>query len=241
LAVIAVGCAGAALAARSRRPALGLGLLFAASLLASALVEASHVSMVGLNAGEGALLPEVSFVFAGALFTELILGGGRRTLYACLLLSAAGAAMVLALASPFIGYHERSLPSYAGETALGALYAGHGLAVARVPVAFWNHTPLGCVGSLLPLLASAVGCVTLARRARRSFWVRGGSLLGRHALFAYLCHLAILGAADALALSPRRALATWLWVAALIAASALPWLLGSTPPRRARGAFHTRS
>jgi hypothetical protein len=179
-------------------------------------------------------------VFAGALCAALIRDGQWRVLWSGLLLSTAASVLVLVRGLPMIGFHERLLPSFAGETALGAFYARQTLAATRVPVAFWNHTPFGCLGSLLPLLASAVACVVLARRAPRSLWVRGGALLGRHALFAYLCHLAILGAADALALSPRRALATWLWVAASIAVSMMPWVFGPAP-WRARGAFHTRS
>lgn len=240
LSVIAFGTAGAALATCSRRPALGLGLLCAISLLASAVIEQRHVSVVGVNAGEGALLPEVSFVFAGALCARVIRGRGPRALTASLSAAAAASILSLVTAAPFIGHHERLLPSQSNETILGALYSGHELSMERVPIAFWNHTPLGCLGSLLPLLASAVACGVVTRRAPRSILVRGGVLLGRHALFAYLGHLAILGAADALALSPQHALATWLWVAVLIAAVVLPWAF--VPARgRARGAFHTRS
>jgi hypothetical protein len=234
-------------AERSRAPAWAQAGVFTAVLAVAFALEGSGRTVSGLNGGPGGAVPLVAFAAWGALVTRGVVRWGERR-RALVLLGALLLSVGLGLAQlPWTTLETSTYPDYGGETAaLGML---RGAPVGAEPITFWNHSVVGTLGLLGPLLAVRVLATRLtALRAhaarivasRRvpppSAEVRPGVLvqLGRHALFAYVGHLLGLGLVSASGAGPASAAAALIWVALLVAVFAV---LG---PRVSRAAAYLR-
>jgi len=182
----------------------------------------------GVNAGPGGAFPLVAFTAAGALLARARARFGGRALTTSLLVLVPVTLGVALSREPWLTERASYYASHAGQLALVDL----GSNGPKTAMRFWNHSALGALGLLLPLVASLAaslwGGVVVARIAALNPLV----VLGRHALAAYVAHLGLLGVADLVGLDPKGSAGTWGLVAAISALLvALSYALDRVRPR----------
>jgi hypothetical protein len=211
---VAVAAVGAGLA--TSRPARATVALAVGGLLVAGTLEGFDLSVSGLNAGPGGVVPLISFTAAGALLALSYRTWGRRVLDVVTGAAIVPLALVVLVGSPWTSLHGSLHPDYGGEVALAEIFT---IPRAEVRLLFWNHTVAGCLGLLLPLCLTLRVLVTVGPWLKRSPWSWVG-LIGRHALLAYVGHLVVLGVLELSDLGPRTPWQTWGLVAALAATAA---------------------
>lgn len=201
----------------------------AAVLIATALLHQMGAKVSGLNAGPGGAFPLLAAASLGVLA-----GLWRHPVAtpsahprppppakwfggALILVAAAWSVWVYGADGPWIETLRTSYLDYGGVAV--SYWLEHGLRVPeqRSSVAFWNHTSLG----MLYLFGLLWLSLSLTRGLPQPF-LRGLALvrlLGRHALLAYVMHLAALGLIELFGAAPSHSLGTWVLVLILTAAA----------------------
>jgi uncharacterized membrane protein len=193
-----------------------------ATLLVAHWLEAPGRSVSGMDAGPGGVIPLLSFTCFGAVLARRWQAHGLRALGVAVALAAPLCFFVWKTGSPWTTTELSRHPAHAGQLALTSLFATSG--TRDVP--FWNHSALGALGLLFPLVASLAAFVALPRAITGSRWLAPVRALGRHALAAYVGHLIALGVIDLASLGPKGALGTWAIVLLFtLGAILVAWLL----------------
>jgi len=210
LSVIAAATIIVGLSVASLRAAHWLLIVTCSLLSMSALLEQNGTSIVGLNAGEGALLPALAFAPVGALTAFAYRGFARRGLLVATLTCGALCAVALASGAHWLTSAPRNYTNFGAETWLRSFIDERAARLAEpVTVFFWNHTTVGSLGLVLALVVSQSVLLVIPARALQHASIGPLVWLGRHALVAYVTHLGALGLLDAFAMVPAGALATW--------------------------------
>jgi uncharacterized membrane protein YcfT len=233
LSAIAIAIAVVGLALDTPRPLPLLAAIAGGGLALTALLDWLHIGLSGVNSGPGGALPLLSFTAAGAALELLRQRNGTRALLGFFVSALPALALALASGMPWTTTRDSYYADHGGLLALPGLLAGAEPA-RRLAVGFWNHSALGALGLLAPLGLVLLVALGSPQRLAGSRPIAPLRLLGRHALAAYVLHLAALGLVEIAGLSPAGALTTWALVGALallgsLAALALDW-------RRTQGA-----
>jgi hypothetical protein len=215
LSAIALSIAAIGVALVSPRPLLGLSSIALGVIAVTAVLDLGGGTVSGLNAGPGGAFPLLAFAAFGALSARGVGARGARGLAvgAAILLPVSGA--VLISGAPWLTERTSHYAGSSGSSVLGALLRGEPLD-ASVAVAFWNHSAIGALGLLLPLCVVLLLALTAQRAIANMSIFAPLLLLGRHALLAYVVHLGLLGAIDALDFAPSDPLGTLGLVLALV-------------------------
>ena len=207
------------------RPKLWLGLIIGAVIAITAWLDGSGRTVSGLNAGPGGAFPLVAFCATGA-FLALIHGERGIRALSGFALGAIAPSLVAAFAElPWVT-ERTSRYSHPGLTAVADVV--HGRPGVPSEVAFWNHSAIGAVGLMAPLCITLLLVLGTQRRLARRAALAPVSLLGRHALAAYVLHLGLLGVVDLCGLDPKGPLETLGLVFVLALAS---WLFARARER----------
>lgn len=217
LSALALGIASSALALSSARPELALGTLIAGVLALTAWLDASGVTIPGMNAGPGGAVPLAAFTSFGALAFRLRMRRGPRALVALSLVTLPLLGVVLLSRFPWTTVRASYYREHAGQLALVDLASD----APRVAMSFWNHSAAGAVALSAPLLAALGLALAAGKRVGSAALAAPFLVLGRHALLAYVVHLGLLGLVELAAFAPRSAAGTWLVVSALGASTTL--------------------
>ncbi|MCC6216688.1 MAG: DUF1624 domain-containing protein [Polyangiaceae bacterium] len=229
---------GAALRAPSPRFALAVAL--GATLALAWALERAAVGWSGVDGGPGGAVPLLAFAILGALAaTGEPLRRPRRAALGALAaapLALGAAALGLRLTTTRTSWYPR-----VDTVAAFEIFSPGYFDRDAVPLAFWNHSVAGVV-VLAPLLLAPLALALRGREVARTVGVlRVSALLGRHALFVYVAHLAALGVASGFGLAPRDAVEAWgAWGALLALAWAGAWGLERLAPRRAQSFSEAR-
>lgn len=205
LSVIAltIAAVGGLLAARRPEPLLAA---FAVVVIAvTAWLDSSGATVSGLNAGPGGAFPLLALTAAGALAGRLYCRDGIRALgwptAATVVLSAVAAWM-----GPWTTERASHYAAHGGEVALADLLSHP---TTKVAVVFWNHSAVGAIGLLGPLMVGTLVLLATQKVVCRPRAMAPMLWLGRHALAVYVMHLVALGLADLAGLIPQSAAQTW--------------------------------
>lgn len=229
LGIIAVGVFSAGCMLVSRRPWLWLGLAFLLVTAISGYLDSNRISIIGLNAGAGGMLPLVSLAWLGTL-TGLIY---RHSALNGLGLLLGGSTVVAILAlldhSPWITHPANLVWHYPGDRLHGllhslqdalGLYEGQAQAVQ---VRYWNHGWLFAM-RVLPLLVLGLMVFLATLPVIHHPVLRFLEWMGKKALDLYILHLVLLALVMELAgFHPASGWQTLLLVLAILALA--PFLL----------------
>jgi len=230
LSAIALALVTTALALRSPAPELALCALGIGVLGVTASLDRSGATLPGLNAGPGGAFPLVAFTALGALAMRAWRRTGRRAFGFGLALALPVLGVVLWLGQSWITERSSLYRVHDGQLALLHLTQES----PRAPVRFWNHSALGALALIAPLLASLWAALFAGRRLAERRLLAPMLVLGRHALAAYVVHLGLLGAVELAGLSPSTPAETWGLCAGLaLACFALAWALEARALRTA--------
>ena len=228
LGIIAVGVFSAGLMLVVARPR---ALLLAATLAGIGItyvLDSGRISIIGLNAGAGGMLPLCVLAYLGAL-TGLIYQRWQLNGLGALLLGSMVAGLLAMLAhSPWITQPANTITVYPGDRVsavlaslqdLLGLYDGprhHQL------VRYWNHGWIFPLRALPILVAGLLLFLTAIRQIRNPVLVFL-DWMGRQALNLYILHLVLLAGVEVSGMTPQVGWQTLLLVAAIVAMS--PFLL----------------
>lgn len=228
LSAIALAIALSALAISSRVSGTALAAVGAVVLGTTAWLDRSGATVPGLNAGPGGAFPLVAFTAFGALAMRAWRSTGARAFGFGLALALPVLALALWLGQSFVTERASMYRVHDGQLALLHLASD----APRAPLVFWNHSAVGALGLLAPLLGSLWLMLFVGRRLATARWLAPLLLLGRHALAAYVVHLGLLGVIDLLGAAPATPARTWALVAGLTLAGFLAALSLETFARR---------
>jgi uncharacterized membrane protein len=216
LSAIALSIALIGVALASSWPVLTLSAIGLCVLAVTAALDRGGGTVPGLNAGPGGAFPLVAFAAFGALVARAVQLRGLRSLGFVLAIALPVTGAALLSGEPWLTERTSHYAGASASSVLGSLLRGEPLG-PKIAVAFWNHSAIGALGLLFPLCASLWAALAAQRAIERAPIGAPLLLLGRHALFAYVLHLGLLGAIDALGLSPSGPV----WTLALVLALAL--------------------
>ena len=186
------------------------------------LLESEKISIAGLNAGPGGVVPALAFAFGGAAF-RLVEVQSKAAARAVAVGAMTSSLVALALPGPMVLEHVSHYRLADGTLA---------------PIGFWNHTTLSVFVLLGPLVASTL-LLNLRPAVAGHVSIAPLRLIGRHALASYIGHLLLLGVVTRSWSLPRGALALVFGVAVLGGlALALSVLLESRGLARWRATLH---
>jgi hypothetical protein len=231
LSAIALAIAACALGLASRWPDVVLTLLGLSVLAVTTWLDRSGATVPGLNAGPGGSFPLLAFSAVGALAMRAWRRAGPRAFVIGLGLAVPLLVGVLWLGGAWLTERASMYRVHDGQLALLELASD----APRAPARFWNHSALGALGLVAPLIASLWLTLFVGRKLASARVLSPLLLLGRHALAAYVLHLGLLGVIDLVGLAPTTPARTWGLVTVLVGACwGAAWLLDRKVPGDSR-------
>jgi hypothetical protein len=213
LSAIAISIALVGTALTLTRPDAALATLAVGVLSVTFVLDRGDTALSGVNAGPGGAFPLVAFTAIGALLARARTRFGVRVLTTSMLTLVPVSLGIVLSGSPWLTERASYYASHASQLALLDL----GSDAPKTAMRFWNHSALGALGLLLPLVASLAASLRGGALIGRLAVLDPLVVLGRHALAAYVAHLGLLGVADLAGLDPKSSAGTWGLVAGISA------------------------
>lgn len=222
LGIIAIGVFSAGLMLVAPRPWLTLEAATLAGIAVTYILDSNHISIIGLNAGAGGMLPLCVLAYLGALsgmaYQRWQLNGLGLLFGASLLVG------IIALLehSPWITSPVSAMTVYPGDrlqSILHSLQAVVGLydgPSQTVQVRYWNHGWIFAFRALPILLLGLIVFIAGIRQTNNAA-LRFLDWMGRQALNLYILHLILLAAVEVSGLKPVAGWQTLLLVATILA------------------------
>jgi uncharacterized membrane protein len=211
LSVIAIGIVTVGLMLALPRPITPLAGFAVAVIAVTRLLDVSGATLTGLNAGPGGAFPLLALTATGAIAGRVYSDGGLRAL-GWLTVGAVPISALAAPAGPWVTLRASHYAAHAGELALADLFSHP---PGTVAVVFWNHSAVGALALLAPLLGSALLLLATQNAMCRPRAMTPVLWLGQHALAAYVAHLGVLGVLDFAGVIPHSAAGVWAMTLAL--------------------------
>ncbi|WP_461422576.1 heparan-alpha-glucosaminide N-acetyltransferase domain-containing protein [Ketobacter sp.] len=232
LAIIAVGILSAGVILVTPHPWIGLLSLSVAVESAALYLEQQNLSIVGLNAGAGGMVPLVLFAYSGALSGMLWQSLSWKGLWLLLGLSLPVAIWALASDLPWVTHPVSQIHYYPGNRLSSVWYSlQDAFGLYHGPdrtgsVRYWNHAAV-FVCRALPLLVAglmvALHFKASSRHPLLKMLNRPLDWMGRNALNLYILHLVLLAMVEVSTLKPAQGWQTLLLLAVILSMSA--WAL----------------
>ena len=185
------------------RSEVALGAVSLAVLAATYALEVTDTSISGLNAGPGGAIPLVMFSTLGALAGRLYLQRGVRSTFVVSLVALPLFAVALWHDASWLAYYTSVYEDH------GGLALAHWLGMTQgsgtVSLSFWNPSALGALGLVAPVAVTAASLLAFQTRIASHWTMTPWLVLGRHALFVFVAHYALLGLVDLAGLRPPHA------------------------------------
>ncbi len=211
LSVIALGIVTVGAMLALPRPITPLAGFAVAVIAVTRVLNVSGATVSGLNAGPGGAFPLLALTAAGAIAGHVYCHGGVRAL-GWLTLGAVPISALAAPAGPWTTLRASHYAVHAGELALADLFSHP---PGTQAVVFWNHSAVGALALLAPLLGSVLLLLATQKVVCRPRAMTPILWLGQHALAAYVAHLGVLGVLDFAGVVPHSAAGAWAMTLAL--------------------------
>ena len=226
LGIIAVGVFTAGCLLVSPRPWLLLGVATIAATTITWTLEHNRLSIIGLNAGAGGMLPLVSLAWLGALSGLVYQRWNVNGLGILFGMSLPVGLLALMAAAPWTTHPANEILLYPGDRLQSVIFSLQNLVglydgeVQHATVQYWNHgwifslrtLPILLLGLLVFLVA-----VTTARHPVLAFLV----WMGKQALNLYILHLVLLAMLVVTGMHPVAGWQTLLMVIVIVALAPL--------------------
>ena len=228
LGIIAVGIFSAAIMLTNRRPWLWLATATILVTAATGFLDSQRISLTGLNAGAGGMLPLVSLAWLGTLAGLVYQRWQANGLGLLLGISLLVAVLALLDRSPWVTHPANSIWLYPGDRLQSVLYSLQDLAglyqgaARQITVYYWNHSWIFALRTLPLLILGLILSVTTLHYIKHPV-LRFLEWMGKQALNLYILHLVLLALITVVGLTPATGWQTLLLVAAILAIS--PFLL----------------
>ena len=237
LEIIAVAVFSSALCLLSPYPWQLLAGLTAAGIGITWVLDTHHLSITGLNAGAGGMMPLLVMTYLGTLTGLAYRQWPNNGLFVLFGISLVVGLIALVAPAPWITYPESRIVHYPGDPvqstlhsleALVGLYHGHPY-VERIR--YWNHGWIFAFRAMPILVLGLIGFIGAFQQLRGPV-SRFLDWMGRHALNLYIYHLVMLAVVEVGPWHPRTGWQTLLVVAAIVASSPLVFRYLSFVPLR---------
>ncbi|MEW6058148.1 MAG: acyltransferase family protein [Bdellovibrionota bacterium] len=206
---------------KSTRPKLWLFFTTASVFLATLVLGAQSLTVSGLNAGNGGVLPDFAFaaygIWIGMAYAEK---GLIKARHVCILLGLLG---LIGFATPEAWTHfvKSQYVLYGNdETVIGWIRSlSHEVILSSYFVSYWHYTISATVRLAFPLAVLIGSSLAFNKSFMR---LPGFSVLvklGEYALSVYILQLIVLGVLFTAKVFPSEAWQTWLMIIALVAFS----------------------